>query len=86
MHKPIAATKKYVLTPKLRDSMTWSSINPKSVCRCGHTGDGARSQHTGFGGHGSCIFDGGSCCDQFSWAGWTREYKDFMRSRGHTVR
>lgn len=81
MRKPKTAQ----LPKRMRDAMTFSALQPKSVCRCGHTGDGARSQHTGFGGHGSCIFDGGACCDQFSWKGWTNEYVRFMAERGYKV-
>lgn len=38
----------------------------KSKCECGHTGDGAGSQHDGHLGHGSCRM----CpCHKFTWAG-----------------
>jgi hypothetical protein len=43
-------------------------LGAKSVCTCGHTGDGPRSCHNGFNGHGPCaICD----CEQFTWARWT---------------
>lgn len=85
MSKPKAA----IMPARMRDSMAYSALNPKSVCTCGHTGDGARSQHTGFGGHGACQatpVDGrNECrCGQFSWKGWTREYTQFMAAKGHT--
>jgi hypothetical protein len=79
-------TKEAKMPARLRDSIAYSAMNPKSVCTCGHTGDGAGSQHLGFGGHGSCIFDGGACCGQFSWKGWTLEYRQFMAEKGHEVR
>jgi len=78
-------TKEVQMSSRLRISIAFSATAPKSVCTCGHTGDGARSQHSGFGGHGSCNFDGGACCGQFSWKGWTREYRQFMAEAGYTV-
>lgn len=76
-------TKEAVMPKRIQDSMIYSASVPKSICTCGHTGDGARSQHTGFGGHGSCIFGDACGCGQFSWKGWTREYKRFMAEKGH---
>lgn len=60
------------------DRMRQASLNVeaggKSVCTCGHTGDGVGSQHEGVGlnglsaGHGACKL----CeCGRFSWAGWS---------------
>lgn len=43
---------------------------PKSFCRCGHTGDGLFSEHldTFSAGHGPCL----KCdCPRFTWVGWT---------------
>ncbi len=48
---------------------------PKSVCECGHTGDGAGSQHEGgehpywflAEGHGPCNVEGCKCV-QFTWS------------------
>lgn len=73
------------MSKKLLDSMTYSALAPKSICTCGHLGDGARSQHIGFGGHGSCIFDGDACCNKFSWKKWHPEYVAYMKEKGHTV-
>jgi hypothetical protein len=70
---------------RLKDSMMFSALHPKAICKCGHTGDGAQSQHTGFGGHGACIFDGGICCEKFTWSRWTPEYRRFMEERGHKI-
>jgi hypothetical protein len=43
---------------------------PASVCACGHTGDGAGSQHSSSGvfstGHGACTVPGCSC-ERFRW-------------------
>lgn len=42
----------------------------KSVCTCGHIGDGPDSQHadsTIAAGHGGCTVDGCDC-EQFTWA------------------
>lgn len=54
----------------------WSKYNPKSVCYCGHTGDGGQSQHADNfqHGHGSCLVRGCDC-KQFTWAGWTDKTK-----------
>ncbi len=59
---------------------------PKSICACGHTGDGPDSQHIteapSLGslpadgdpnqGHGACTVDGCSC-QKFSWKGFIKE-------------
>lgn len=45
---------------------------PKSFCSCGHTGDGANSEHkdTVQAGHGACAAS--DCdCKKFSWAKYT---------------
>lgn len=51
---------------------------PKSICTCGHTGDGARGQHRdggwGVKGHGSCSVKG-CACTRFSWAQYTDMFK-----------
>ena len=52
---------------------------PKSKCRCGHTGDGANSCHANNieYGHGRCLHP--DCdCGQFTWAGWTPEFKALL--------
>ena len=48
----------------------FSDHHPKSVCRCGHTGDGGNSAHldTLQKGHGPCT----DCtCKQFTWQSFT---------------
>lgn len=37
---------------------------PKSMCKCGHAGDGEHSDHAGAIGHGKCF-----CCNcvKFTW-------------------
>lgn len=92
MNKEIAMkTKAAKMPPRMVDAMTFSAMQPKSVCTCGHTGDGANAQHQGFGGHGACQAtppDGiNECqCGQFSWRGWTPEYRRFMADKGHEVK
>lgn len=46
--------------------------SPKSMCRCGHAGDGTHSDHhdTIATGHGPCSICGPEKCPQFSWARW----------------
>lgn len=46
----------------------------KSVCKCGHVGDGEfESRHAGFNGHGACMITGCSC-PQFSWVRFRKGY------------
>lgn len=42
---------------------------PKSICRCGHEGDGSRSAHSDTlqPGHGACNVPGCGC-ERFTWA------------------
>ena len=57
-----------------------------SVCACGHTGDGRGSQHDAAyavgvieGGHGACLATGCTCrC--FTWAGFTPEFEETLKS------
>ncbi len=65
---------------------------PKSVCTCGHTGDGEGSDHLDFivverGGGIKVKFDlpdkGHGCCSkctcrQFIWKKWTDEFREEM--------
>ena len=46
----------------------------KSVCVCGHVGDGEHTAHfdTFQFGHGACKVEGCDC-QQFTWARWTEE-------------
>ena len=56
-------------------------VGPKSICSCGHTGDGPNSQHADryAEGHGFCQVTGPdkatTCsCRQFTWVKWTPEF------------
>lgn len=52
---------------------------PKSICTCGHVGDGANSEHAGNIGHGKCKKKGCACVN-FTWAGWTDYFKQKLAS------
>lgn len=54
--------------------MESNSNEPRSVCVCGHTGDGFNSEHEDsiVGGHGSCTVEGCDC-QQFTWGGFLEE-------------
>jgi len=47
-------------------------FQPKSYCRCGHTGDGDLSDHMPAlgitAGHGPCSL---CACEKFTWGRWT---------------
>lgn len=50
---------------------------PKSLCFCGHLGDGPNSSHAGPIGHGVCTVIG--CrCQKFIWAKFTRYGQELM--------
>lgn len=58
-------------------SEEYTKTTPKSVCKCGHLGDGANSHHedTAFeAGHGPCR-DPGCDCGRFSWRGFTSAFQ-----------
>lgn len=59
-------------------------VGPRSLCVCGHTGDGERSQHGNENfnsGSGECLVNGCGCA-RFTWKGWTKKYENFLeRSR-----
>lgn len=50
---------------------------PKSVCTCGHLGDGKQSEHAGLFGHGSCSHPG-CACTKFTWARHTDAFTKHM--------
>jgi len=56
---------------------------PKSVCSCGHYGDGTNSHHEDryglaiCGGHGKCTYPG-CTCEMFTWERWTDPFKDAL--------
>jgi hypothetical protein len=53
---------------------------PKSICACGHVGDGRESQHEGTvpglvdNGHGRCL-EGGCPCTRFTFKRWTGAFR-----------
>lgn len=57
---------------KMAFSMAYGERLPRSLCVCGHSGDGAHSQHkdTVQGGHGKCKVKG-CACDKFTWIAYT---------------
>ena len=50
---------------------------PKSICACGHLGDGPYSDHRDLiqPGHGGCKIPGCSCV-RFSWKRFTKAYEE----------
>ena len=58
---------------------------PKSVCQCGHSGDGPDSDHGSLNpvasqlqpGHGKCSVPGCDC-EQFTWADFTEQFKEAL--------
>ena len=48
---------------------------PKSLCTCGHLGDGKDSDHGGILGHGRCNVPGCSCA-KFTWARFTNVFQE----------
>jgi hypothetical protein len=61
-------------------------VGPKSICLCGHTGDGEHSDHADVGRHptgagkAGCLVNG--CrCQRFTWKQWTKKCKRFLKSR-----
>lgn len=47
---------------------------PKSVCTCGHLGDGHNSDHGGILGHGRCNVPGCKCT-KFTWDRFTDNFQ-----------
>lgn len=79
---------KATLEKKLSDSRRFSNRAPKSICTCGHHGDGNVSWHAGSGparGHGRCLHAGCNC-QKFTWKNWAPAYVEFMVSKGHMAR
>ncbi|RPI56246.1 MAG: hypothetical protein EHM49_00725 [Deltaproteobacteria bacterium] len=54
----------------------------KSICTCGHLGDGSPSSHItgldGQPGHGACRVRG-CLCEKFTWADYSDEYKEYLK-------
>jgi len=52
-------------------------VGPKSICKCGHLGDGIQSDHEDLinVGHGKCkVCD----CKMFIWRGFTLSFSEVM--------
>lgn len=50
-------------------------VGPKSLCACGHTGDGENSDHAGdevLSGKGTCLVPGCACV-RFTWKQFTKK-------------
>jgi hypothetical protein len=51
---------------------------PKSVCACGHQGDGFGSHHKGVTGHGKCRVP--DCdCSKFTWSEFTPSFASVLK-------
>lgn len=55
---------------------------PKSICTCGHSGDGVNSSHAdnitfGVYGHGRCYVTGCNC-KKFTWAKFTALFEKLV--------
>lgn len=58
----------------------YSKTKPKSLCRCGHTGDGKQSEHVDGAqpGHGACL----ECaCEKFTWKTFTADFQAYMKGK-----
>ena len=64
------------------DVITLWANRPKSICSCGHTGDGPNGAHTGGllnPGHGACTVPG--CpCEGFTWTAFQTAFADALES------
>jgi hypothetical protein len=69
---------------RIEKIVDWSRVNPKSICTCGHTGDGGNSEHEDSAaiaelqGHGKCKVPG-CTCQHFQWKEWTEKAKDELQ-------
>jgi hypothetical protein len=57
---------------------------PRSICTCGHSGDGPHSYHEAgvkglADGHGPCIV-AGCDCQKFSWKAFTPEFQEALQA------
>ena len=65
------------VTERRRDlAQAYGLHRPKSVCRCGHNGDGEGSDHgeTFQAGHGACLVVG-CVCRRFTWVRFTGNFE-----------
>lgn len=50
----------------MTNPIPYANPSAKSVCTCNHLGDGDRSEHMGYIGHGGCAVR--TCdCEKFTW-------------------
>ena len=60
---------------------------PKSVCYCGHKGDGPHGDHGDYKdgeGLGGCNYEG-CLCGMFKWKAWLPEAKRVLREMGGLI-
>ena len=65
----------------MQNSLITNYLTAKSVCQCGHSGDGLKSEHGDrpySNGHGACKVPGCNC-DQFTWLAWTPAFESLLR-------
>lgn len=61
-------------------------VGPKSICFCGHTGDGNGSEHhdetlvKGHGGSGKCRIKG-CLCERFTWKLFTKKFNHYLSTQ-----
>ena len=56
----------------------------KSMCECGHPGDGEGSSHAGINGHGRCMVEGCDCI-QFTWVRFTDDFLIWLKDQAKLV-
>lgn len=57
-------------------------VGPRSLCMCGHTGDGIDSEHSTLigsteDGTGDCLVNGCDCV-RFTWKQFTKKFENFL--------
>jgi hypothetical protein len=62
---------------RLSKQLNGGAVSPKSVCCCGHVGDGPASMHAGIIGHGACTIRGCKC-QKFTWSHRTAYGEDLL--------
>ena len=72
-----ATTMKDILERNREICAAWRG--PRSICRCGHSGDGEHSHHEGSQGLGKCTARGCGC-DQFLWDHFVAALEDQLLS------
>lgn len=67
----------------------YAKRKPMSLCRCGHSGDGANSMHAPIPGPARALMRGcGPClatgcgCTRFFWEDWTDDFKAWAEGGG----